>query len=260
MFVSAASSGPHSDRYSSMSTSSRGRTSSNARYNPSSSCGAGRSNNDCGNGDVAGSACAEMANAIRAARRLLNTPKSPAWATSISRSRRDAAASGSPHGDDRAVADARQLDRVNSDGQQVVRPGWKWSPIATDTRSRMCASQMIGSRRCSNTGSRLLAPKWSERRRGKTRSHHPTGLCLSAPSRFQGYREPGLSCCRRGEIRHGLAGTHARCEPAGESQCSAETAASTVWQTGHNAGWGTGADSPPTNMMYMLLWAIVALL
>ena len=72
-----------------------GRTSSNARYNPSSTCVAGRSNNDRGNGDLDGSACAEMANAMRAARRLLNTPKSPAWATSISRSPRDAAASGS---------------------------------------------------------------------------------------------------------------------------------------------------------------------
>ena len=31
-----------------------------------------------------------------------------------------------------------------------------------------------------------------------------------------------------------------------------------MWETGHNAGWEAGADSPPPNMMYMPLWAISA--
>ena len=31
-----------------------------------------------------------------------------------------------------------------------------------------------------------------------------------------------------------------------------------MWQTESNAGWEAGADSPPTNMMYTLLWAISA--
>ena len=94
----------------------------------------------------------------------------------------------------------------------------------------------------------------SRQRRGKTRSHHPHGIVPFRPCLGQGYREPGLSRCRRGGIRHGPSrerfrrqlyplgrGRAAACPPRRWQEASREASP----QQADRGGRAPGASRPP---------------